>query len=52
MLVAAARDIANHTKPGDLIPIPLDSSVHQVVARAVEFAAQTNELSKTVIIPL
>ena len=43
MLVAAARAIANHTKPGDLIPNPLDPSVHQVVARAVELAAQTNE---------
>lgn len=43
MLVAAARAIANHTKPGDLIPNPLDPSVHQVVARAVELAAQTIE---------
>ncbi|MGB2992204.1 MAG: NAD-dependent malic enzyme [Paenisporosarcina sp.] len=43
MLVAAARAIANHTKPRDLIPNPLDPSVHQVVARAVELAAQTNE---------
>ena len=40
MLVAAARAIANHTKPGDLIPNPLDPTVHQVVARAVEQAAQ------------
>jgi malate dehydrogenase (oxaloacetate-decarboxylating) len=36
MLVAAALAIANHTKPGDLIPNPLDPTVHQVVARAVE----------------
>lgn len=40
MLVGAARAIANHTKPGDLIPNPLDSSVHTVVARAVEQAVQ------------
>lgn len=40
MLVAAARAIANHTKPGDLIPNPLDPNVHLVVARAVEQAAQ------------
>lgn len=40
MLVAAAQAIFNHTKPGDLIPNPLDPSVHQVVARAVELAAQ------------
>ncbi|MBU0906016.1 MAG: NAD-dependent malic enzyme, partial [Firmicutes bacterium] len=39
MLVAAAQAIFNHTKPGDLIPNPLDPSVHQVVARAVELAA-------------
>ncbi|HSO58595.1 MAG TPA: hypothetical protein VLQ66_10280 [Paenisporosarcina sp.] len=43
MLVALARTIAYDTKTGDLIPIPSDPSVHQVVARAVEFAAQTNE---------
>ncbi len=43
MLVAAALAIANHTKPGDLIPNPLDPTVHQVVARAVELAAQSNE---------
>ncbi len=40
MLVAAARAIADYTKPGDLIPNPLDPNVHQVVARAVEAAAQ------------
>lgn len=40
MLVAAATAIFNHTKPGDLIPNPLDPEVHQVVARAVEMAAQ------------
>lgn len=40
MLVAAATAIFNHTKPGDLIPNPLDPMVHQVVARAVELAAQ------------
>jgi len=43
MLVAAAKAIVNHTKPGDLIPNPLDPMVHQVVARAVEQAAQENK---------
>ncbi|MFX3675039.1 MAG: NAD-dependent malic enzyme [Paenisporosarcina sp.] len=43
MLVAAATAIFNHTKPGDLIPNPLDPTVHQVVARAVELAAQKQE---------
>ena len=46
MLVAAARAIANHTKPGDLIPNPLDPSVHKVVARAVEQAAQEQNYRK------
>jgi malate dehydrogenase (oxaloacetate-decarboxylating) len=36
MLVAAVLAIANHTKPVDLIPNPLDPTVHQIVARAVE----------------
>ncbi|WP_394188346.1 NAD-dependent malic enzyme [Paenisporosarcina quisquiliarum] len=44
MLVAAAQAIFNHTKPGDLIPNPLDPSVHQVVARAVELAATKQKL--------
>lgn len=40
MLVAAATAIFNYTKPGELIPIPLDPVVHEVVAQAVELAAQ------------
>ncbi|PUB09838.1 hypothetical protein C8K15_12427 [Paenisporosarcina sp. OV554] len=30
-VAAAALAIANHTKPGDLIPNPLDPTVHQVL---------------------
>jgi malate dehydrogenase (oxaloacetate-decarboxylating) len=41
MLVSAALAIANYTKPGDLIPNPLDPTVHQVVARAVELTAKS-----------
>ncbi|KAA9022290.1 NAD-dependent malic enzyme [Niallia endozanthoxylica] len=36
MLVAAAEAIAACTKPGDLVPHPLDSNVHKMVAKAVE----------------
>lgn len=39
MLVAAAEAIANHTKPGYLVPQPLDRAVHERVAEAVEKAA-------------
>ena len=38
MLIAAAQAIVGHTKPGELIPNPLDPTVHQLVARAVEEA--------------
>ncbi|WNS78402.1 NAD-dependent malic enzyme [Domibacillus sp. DTU_2020_1001157_1_SI_ALB_TIR_016] len=36
MLVAAAEAIASCTKPGDLVPHPLDRTVHERVAAAVE----------------
>ncbi|WP_078410918.1 NAD-dependent malic enzyme [Priestia abyssalis] len=39
MLVAAAEAIAAETKPGDLVPHPLDLSVHERVAEAVETMA-------------
>ncbi|TQR18023.1 NAD-dependent malic enzyme [Psychrobacillus vulpis] len=39
MLIAAATAIVNHTKPGELIPNPLDPMLHHLVARAVEEAA-------------
>ncbi|WP_391116532.1 NAD-dependent malic enzyme [Psychrobacillus sp. L3] len=39
MLIAAAQAIVGHTKPGELIPNPLDPTVHHLVARAVEEAA-------------
>ncbi len=43
MLVAAAEAIANQTKPGELVPHPLNPRVHQVVAQAVETVAQTEK---------
>lgn len=39
MLVAAAEAIAACTKPGDLVPHPLDLHVHKMVTEAVERAA-------------
>lgn len=41
MLLAAAEAIVEHTKAGELIPNPLDPSVHHFVARAVEEAANS-----------
>ncbi|MCM3726480.1 NAD-dependent malic enzyme [Neobacillus cucumis] len=39
MLVAAAETIAACTKPGDLVPHPLDLNVHKMVTEAVERVA-------------
>ncbi|WP_186668950.1 NAD-dependent malic enzyme [Sporosarcina sp. BP05] len=39
MLIAAALAIVDSTKPGDLVPHPLDPNVHQNVAAAVERVA-------------
>jgi malate dehydrogenase (oxaloacetate-decarboxylating) len=39
MLIAAALAIVDSTKPGDLVPHPLDPHVHQNVASAVERVA-------------
>ncbi|MGE7978375.1 NAD-dependent malic enzyme [Psychrobacillus sp. NPDC093200] len=38
MLIAAAQAIVDYTRPGELIPNPLDPAVHYIVARAVEEA--------------
>ncbi|SDZ21563.1 NAD-dependent malic enzyme [Thermoactinomyces sp. DSM 45892] len=46
MLVAAATAISNHTKPGQLVPHPLDLGAHQIVAEAVEMAVMKEESSK------
>ncbi len=39
MLIAAALAIVDSTKPGDLVPHPLDPNVHENVAAAVERVA-------------
>lgn len=38
MLIAAAKAIVDYTRPGELIPNPLDPAVHYIVAREVEEA--------------
>lgn len=43
MLIAAALAIVESTKPGDIVPHPLDPNVHQNVAEAVERVA-TNSM--------
>ncbi|MDQ0243396.1 malate dehydrogenase (oxaloacetate-decarboxylating) [Bacillus fengqiuensis] len=45
MLVAAAEAIAAETKPGDLVPHPLDPKVHEMVADAVERAVFASDKS-------
>ncbi|MFC4409590.1 NAD-dependent malic enzyme [Chungangia koreensis] len=42
MMIAAAEAIVSSTKQGDLVPHPLDPSVHQMVAHAVERVALSN----------
>ncbi|MCI2256918.1 NAD-dependent malic enzyme, partial [Domibacillus sp. PGB-M46] len=45
MLVAAAEAIASCTKPGDLVPHPLDRTVHERVAAVVEQAAAAEKIA-------
>ncbi|WP_262177590.1 NAD-dependent malic enzyme [Saccharococcus sp. Marseille-Q5394] len=42
MLITAALAILDSTKPGDLVPHPLDPAVHENVANAVERVANEN----------
>ncbi|WJY27824.1 NAD-dependent malic enzyme [Sporosarcina trichiuri] len=44
MLIAAALAIVESTKPGDLVPHPLDPNVHQNVADAVEKVANSTSM--------
>lgn len=44
MLIAAALAIVESTKPGDLVPHPLDPHVHNNVASAVERVAMESKL--------
>jgi len=51
MLVAAAETIAAMTPPGDLVPNPLDKSVHQAVARAVAKKAYEQGIARADYVP-
>jgi malate dehydrogenase (oxaloacetate-decarboxylating) len=51
MLVAAATTIASLTKPGDLVPNPLDKKVHQAVARAVAETAFKQGIARAEYVP-
>ncbi len=51
MLVAAARTIADLTPPGELVPSPLDKSVHRAVARAVALTAMEQGIARAEYVP-
>jgi malate dehydrogenase (oxaloacetate-decarboxylating) len=46
MLVAAAEAIASHAKPGEIVPDPLDKTLHRAVARAVAREAVAQGLNR------
>jgi len=51
MLMAAAQTIADMTPPGDLVPSPLDKSVHRAVARAVALKAIEQGIARAEYVP-
>jgi malate dehydrogenase (oxaloacetate-decarboxylating) len=51
MLVAAAETIAAMTPPGDLVPNPLDKTVHHAVARAVAEKAYEQGIARADYVP-
>lgn len=51
MLVAAVEAIADLAAPGELVPNPLDTRVHQAVARAVARKAIEQGLSRNEFVP-
>lgn len=51
MLVAAAFTIADMTKPGDLVPDPLDKDVHKAVAKAVARKAFEQGVARADYVP-
>jgi len=46
MLIAAAEAIAGYAKPGEIVPHPLDKTLHKTVARAVARAAMAQGLNR------
>jgi malate dehydrogenase (oxaloacetate-decarboxylating) len=51
MYLAAAETIANHTPPGELMPNPLNKSVHRAVAQAVARKAIEQGLARAEYVP-
>lgn len=51
MLVAAAQTIADMTSPGDLVPSPLDKTVHRAVARSVAMTAIKQGIARAEYVP-
>jgi malate dehydrogenase (oxaloacetate-decarboxylating) len=51
MLVAAAETIASMTPPGELVPNPLERSVHRSVARAVAETAIKQGIARAEYVP-
>jgi malate dehydrogenase (oxaloacetate-decarboxylating) len=51
MYLAAAQTIAEMTPPDELVPNPLDKSVHQAVARAVAKKAMEQGLARAEFVP-
>ncbi len=51
MYLAAAQTIADVTPPDELVPNPLDKSVHQAVARAVAHTAIQTGLARAEFVP-
>jgi malate dehydrogenase (oxaloacetate-decarboxylating) len=51
MLVAAAQTLASLTPAGELVPNPLDKSVHRAVARAVAEMAIKQGIARAEYVP-
>jgi malate dehydrogenase (oxaloacetate-decarboxylating) len=51
MYLAAAETIADLAGPGELVPNPLDKSVHRAVARAVAQKALEQGLGRAEFVP-
>ncbi len=51
MLFAAAQTIADMTPPGELVPNPLDKTVHRAVARAVAMTAMEQGIARAEYVP-
>ena len=51
MLLAAAQTIADMTPSGELVPSPLDKTVHRAVARSVAMTAVKQGIARAEYVP-